>query len=100
MPQHAEFGAAGEGGRTRRKAHAGEPDEHRDGFQRIGDGKCAIKDAQASLAQRRAGQDLERVAAREAGAQRGLRQLSASAPASSQMEPSLALSSPVAAMYA
>src|ERR1700728_4210312 len=46
MPQHAELGTAGEGGRTCRKAHAGEPDDDRDCLERVGDCEGTIEDLQ------------------------------------------------------
>jgi hypothetical protein len=43
VAQHAELGTAGEGGGTGGEAHTGEPDNDRDGFERIGDGEGAIE---------------------------------------------------------
>src|ERR1700721_3252755 len=63
MPQHAELGSAGEGGRTWRKAHTGESDDDCDRLERVGDCEGTIEDLQRALAQRGAGQYLERIAA-------------------------------------
>ena len=65
MAQHAEFAPPREHDRAEARREPEQPDQHRHGFHRVGNGEAAIEDAQRNLADLARLGDVELLAARE-----------------------------------